>query len=143
MSDFNAQLMQNEESTQRLRNVVANLDESDLGRSLGGNWTVGLAFVHLAFWDARQIAALERFARGEDFPREDITTNATLESIASAFDAKSSADAAVTAAERLDATLRGLTAEQLESLQAAGRGYAIERWRHRDEHLRQVEEVIH
>ncbi len=142
MSDSSTDFSQNAAATERLRNIVAQLEEADLSRSLGGTWTVGFALVHLAFWDARQVAALQRFARGDGFPSEDIATNATLELLAHVFSADAVGEAAVRAAEQLDAMLRELSSDQLDELRVSDRAYAIERWRHRDEHLRQIEEGL-
>ena len=132
----------NAESTGRLRALVERLSDEDLSHSLGHEWTVGFALAHLAFWDARQVAALQRFASGEGFPSEDIATNATLSAIASAFDPSSVGDAAVSAAEELDAIVESLTTEQLDSLQKAGKSYAIDRAAHREEHICQIEETL-
>ncbi len=142
MSERDHALRQNAESTDRLRGIVGRLTDTDLERSLGGGWTVGFALVHLAFWDARQVFAVQSFARGDGFPSEDWMTNATLESIAPLFRADIAADMAVTAAERLDATLAKLSAEQHAALREAGFAYAIERWPHHEEHLAQIEEVL-
>ena len=142
MSELDRDLDRNAEATNRLRDVVGRLGQKDLERSLGDGWTVGFALVHLAFWDARQHLALQRFARGEGFPSEDVMTNATLESMASVFRADAAGDAAVWATEQLDATVRSLTDEQRSSLRDAGFEYAIKRWPHREEHLAQVEERL-
>ena len=142
MSDSSLDFSQNAAATERLRNIVAQLEEADLSRSLGGAWTVGFALVHLAFWDARQVAALQRFARGDGFPSEDIATNATLAAIASALDPTTVGEVAVSAAQELDALVETLTTEQLDSLRDAGKWYAIERSPHREEHLQQIEDAI-
>ncbi len=132
----------NAESTERIRSVVARLSDKDLNRSLGGGWTVGFALIHLAFWDARQVAALQRFKDGEAFPSEDHATNATLTAIASAFDLVAAGQAAVSAALELDTMVESLTDEQLTALQDSGKSYAIDRAPHRDEHLQQIEEAL-
>ena len=133
---------ENAESTERLRVLVATLDGADLHRSLGEGWTVGFALIHLAFWDARQVAALQRFKDGEAFPSEDYATNATLSLIAPIFDLSAAGQAAVNAAQELDATVESLSVEQLARLQESGKSYAIDRAPHRDEHLQQVEEAL-
>ena len=135
-------LKSNKTSTDRLSAVVARLSDEDLNRSLGGNWTVGFALAHLAFWDARQVAALQRFASGEPFPSEDMATNATLEAIAAAFNPKTIGQAAVDAAQQLDQLVVSLTTEQVDALQNANLTYAIDRAAHRDEHLQQIEEGL-
>ena len=132
----------NAESTERIRSVVARLSDKDLNRSLGGGWTVGFALIHLAFWDARQVAALQRFKDGETFPSEDYATNATLAAIASAFDLAAAGQAAVSAAQDLDTMVESLTDEQLTALQDSAKSYAIDRAPHRDEHLQQIEEAL-
>ena len=132
----------NAESTERIRSVVAQLSDKDLNRSLGGGWTVGFALIHLAFWDARQVAALQRFKDGEAFPSEDYATNATLAAMASAFDLAVAGQAAVNAAQELDTMVESLTEEQLTALQDSGKSYAIDRAPHRDEHLQQIEEAL-
>ncbi|MCY3602761.1 MAG: hypothetical protein OXH12_06730 [Chloroflexi bacterium] len=142
MNTQDRDLLSNARATSRLRDLVSRLDESALSRSLGGGWTVAFALVHLAFWDVRQDVALQRYMGGDEFPAEDVTTNATLEAIAPLFDAGAAGDMAVRAAEQLDATLEALTADQLESLRHEGFAYAIERWRHREDHVAQIEAVL-
>ncbi len=142
MATTDNQSSSNAESTERLRTLVARLSADDLKRSLGSGWTVAFALAHLAFWDARQVAALQRYARGDGFPSEDYATNATLEAIAHSFDPSAIGQAAVNAAQQLDATVDSLTPEQLDDLCEAGLSYATERAPHRDEHLQQIEQAL-
>ncbi|MYE06241.1 MAG: DinB family protein [Chloroflexi bacterium] len=132
----------NADSTERLRALVAQLADDDLQRSLGGGWTTAFALAHLAFWDARQVAALSRFARGDQFPAEDLATNDALELIAAAFDPATIGEAAVNAAQDLDQIVTTLTADQLNDLRTSGKAYAIDRAPHRDEHISQIEEAL-
>lgn len=142
MSAHDRDLSSNARATGRLRSLVSRLDEPAMSLSLGGGWTVGFALVHLAFWDVRQHVALQRYARGDEFASEDVTTNDTLEAIAPLFDPHAAGAVAVRAAERLDATLEALSGEQRERLRRAGVAYAIERWRHREDHIAQIEAVL-
>ena len=135
-------LSSNAESTERLSKLVGRLSEDDLGVSLGSGWTVGFALAHLAFWDARQVAALQRVSSGEGFPSEDLATNAALQSMASAFDPTTVGEAAVKAAQQLDAIVETLATDQLESLRKSGKSYAIDRAAHREEHMLQIEDGI-
>jgi len=132
----------NAESTERLSVLIDELSGADLNRSLGGGWTIGFALAHLAFWDARQVAALERLANGEPFPSEDMATNAALEGIAGGFDPDSIGQTAVSAARQLDAVVEALTAVQVDALTGSGKSYAIDRAPHREEHIRQIEEAL-
>ena len=142
MTTQDQDLQSNARARTRLRDLVSRLDESAMSRSLGGGWTVAFALVHLAFWDVRQDVALQRYVRGEAFAAEDVTTNATLEAIAPLFDPAAAGAIAVQAAAQLDATLESLTGDRLESLRQEGFAYAIERWRHREDHVAQIEEVL-
>ncbi len=132
----------NIQSTDRLRDLVAGLGADDINRDLGGGWTVGFALAHLAFWDARQVAALQRMSQGEPFPSEDMATNAALERIAAAFNPTTIGAAAVRAADQLDVAVAQLSAEKLQSLSNAGLSYAVERAPHREEHMRQIEAAL-
>ena len=142
MSGHDPDLQRNAEATARLRELVARLGGDDLGRSLGGGWTVAFALVHLGFWDARQERALRGHARGEAIPAEDELVNPTLEAIAATFDADAVGPAAVDAAARLDATSMGLSAGQRSALREAGLEYTFRRWPHREEHIAQIEAVL-
>ena len=142
MATTDSSLSGNAESTERLRALVARLSAAELARPLGGSWTVGFALAHLAFWDARQIAALSRFSAGQGFPSEDLAANAALEAISSAFDPSTVGEATVNAAQRLDRIVETLTSEQVDTLQGSGKWYAIDRAPHREEHIRQIEEAL-
>ena len=49
---------------------------------------------------------------------------------------------AVRAAELVDATVAGLTAAQRAELFEQEVGFAVERWRHREDHVAQIEAVL-
>ena len=142
MSDRDPDLLRNTEATRRLGELVARLDDADLARSLGDGWTVAFALAHLAFWDARQDAALRVYARDEALPPKDEVTNAALEMIAGSFGPRVVASVAVEAAGRLDATAMDLTAGQRAALREAGQEFALRRWPHREEHIAQIEAVL-
>lgn len=142
MSDEHADLRRNRESTERLRALVAGLEEAELRRPLGGGWTVGFALAHLAFWDQRQRLAIQRHARGEGFPGEDPTVNEALDAVAPLLTTGRAGCEAVRAAALLDETLAALASAEWDELIAAGEGYSLERWRHRDEHIAQIEAAL-
>ena len=56
-----ATLNDNAAVTARLQALVSRLSDADLGRDLGGGWTVAVALSHLAFWDRRIAYMLERW----------------------------------------------------------------------------------
>ena len=115
-----ADLARNAASTERLRGLAARLGEADLRRPLGGGWDVAFALAHLAFRDARQEAAIRRWADGGAFAQEDAAVNEALEAIASLVDADAAATAAVEAAARLDAAVDGLGEARRAALRRGG-----------------------
>ena len=139
MSDEHPDLRRNRASTERLRALVAGLEAAELARPLGGGWTVGFALAHLAFWDQRQRVAIQRHARGAGFPEEDPAVNEALDAVAPLLAPGRAGAEAVRAAALLDETLAALATAEWDALVAAGEGYALERWRHRDEHIAQIE----
>ena len=142
MSEHDVDLARNLEATASLRELVARLDAADLARPIEGGWTVAFALAHVAFWDARQDSALRIYASGDELPTEDMGVNAALEAIAGLFDPRAAAAEAVAAAERLDATVAGLAAEQIAALRDANEEYPFRRWPHREEHIGQIEDAL-
>ncbi len=41
----------------RLQQLIAQLTDADLNRSVGDDWTVAVVLAHLAFWDQRALNA--------------------------------------------------------------------------------------
>ena len=142
MSDFQPTHSRNLEATDQLRQLVASLELADYQRELGGGWTIGLALAHIAFWDARQIAALERLSRDGAFPTEDPAVNDALEALGPAVQSETIGVAAVRAAEQLDAALDALGADLRDQLQRNGFAYVLDRSPHREEHMAQIEAAL-
>ena len=44
-------IQRNNETRQRLRDLVANLDAATLTRAMDKDWTIAAVMAHLAFWD--------------------------------------------------------------------------------------------
>ena len=59
----------NAQTCERLRALVARLGDADLQRPVGHGWTVAATLVHLAFWDLRAVALIERFGKDSVGPR--------------------------------------------------------------------------
>jgi hypothetical protein len=47
----------------RLQALVARLTDADMARAVGEEWTVGVALMHLAFWDRLSLAKFEEWER--------------------------------------------------------------------------------
>lgn len=96
----------------------------------------------MAFWEARQEAALRAWLDGAEFPDEDESVTPALEAMASTFDPVATAAAVEELSARVDATIAGLSAEQRAQLVADGFGYVIGRWAHREDHIAQIEAAL-
>ena len=53
----------NRSQTERIRRLVAELDDARLKVKLPNGWTVAGALAHLAFWDRQRLNLMRRFSR--------------------------------------------------------------------------------
>jgi hypothetical protein len=137
-------LERNQAATQRLAEVVARLSESDLQTSFGDEWTVKAALAHLAFWD-RYAAGLVDGWSAKGF--EAVLSSADHVNAAAIGDwlvlpAEHVRREVVAAAEALDRRIAGLAPELVTAIEAGGRSRTLDRSRHRNEHLDQIERVL-
>ncbi|MEE8337644.1 MAG: maleylpyruvate isomerase N-terminal domain-containing protein [Dehalococcoidia bacterium] len=134
----------NAASANTLAELTARLSEDDLGRSLGGGWTVASALVHLTFWDGRQDAALRHYtATGQRLEDDsDDAVNEGLGPLLAHIDPASAVTLATAAAKAVDATIAGLAPDVREALLATDDAYQVQRWSHREEHIAQIEAVL-
>ena len=140
-----AELRHNAEATGRLRELAAGLTSEELRRPLGDGWTVAVALVHLAFWDARNEAALRQDAASGVFPADpagDDAVNAGIDALAPLVDPDAAGPLAVRVAEEIDAAVAALTPERRAALLASADEYVVRRWRHRGEHIAQIEAAL-
>src|SRR5919199_820848 len=103
---------QQQESRQRdrLRQLVERLTGEQLATPLGGDWTVGVAFAHMAFWDRRVVAQLAKWAREGRGPEPRDTIDSEVINEASlaqwrALEPRAAANEALAAAEAADQAL--------------------------------------
>ncbi len=54
---------ENDAERARLKAFVAGLSDDEIARSVGHEWTVGVALMHLAFWDRLWLAKFEEWER--------------------------------------------------------------------------------
>lgn len=62
---------ENDRERARMRALVEGLDERDLVLPVNPHWTVAGVLGHIAFWDARMLALMEKRERGEPFAETD------------------------------------------------------------------------
>ncbi len=147
---MHADVERNMEATRRLDALVGRLTAEERVTPLGGGWTVSMAFGHLAFWDGRQRAVLEHFLDtgvllGSEAPPPhdpDDQTNEALEPLLALLDPDAVGDLVVEAAQAVDELVATLSEAQIAAVLGGEHAYVVRRWRHREEHIAQVEAVI-
>jgi hypothetical protein len=130
--------------TARLEALVGRLSDADLGRDLGGGWTVSVALSHLAFWDRRIAFMLDRWMRDgtPHFEQDDEMINAALEALHQAVDPRAAARLSVESAKAADAAIARTPDAIAEQLIAEDHAYLLRRTGHRTEHIEQIERAL-
>lgn len=137
----------NMEATRRLDALVGRLTPEQLAAPLGGGWTVSMALGHLAFWDGHQRAVLEHFVDtglllGSERPEPhnpDNHTNEALEPLLALLDQEAVGELVVEAAQAVDELVATLSETQIAAVVDGEHAYVVRRWRHREEHIAQIE----
>jgi hypothetical protein len=129
---------------ERLRKLVASLDEAALRTRLPNGWTIAGALGHLAFWDRQRLCLLRRWAAG-DFRSgaydSDVFNDAVAPLIELIPPAKIAA-AAVTAAEEVDGLLLELSDDVIADALSRPDAPHVNRGEHREHHLDRIEVAL-
>ena len=129
---------------ERLRKLVASLDDAGLRTRLPNGWTVADTLGHIAFWDRQRLCILQRWAAG-DFRSgaydSDVFNDAVAPLLALIPPARVAA-AAVTAAEEVDALLLELSDDVIADALARPDAPHVNRGEHRAHHLDQIEKAL-
>ena len=139
---------QNAQSRRRLETLVRGLSEEDFARSTDYGWTVSALLAHLAFWDLRMSAILQRWqAEGLDpSPIDMMIVNESLKVICHALEPRAAAELALSAAEKIDGELDHLTAEQVKQIEehaaVTETQFRMNRALHHDGHLNDIEALL-
>jgi hypothetical protein len=136
---------ENVASQQELRALVLNLSDSDLARDLGEGWTVAAMLAHMAFYDFRAAAAVDRWSHEDEvdpFPLDANLTNTTTLQLFLAIPPRSAAQLALQAAEVADGRMASLSAELAARIERAERSVSLFRSEHRREHIDQIKKAL-
>jgi hypothetical protein len=131
-------------ATDRLRGLVARLDEKGLEKTVGEGWTVSSALAHVAFWD-RMVEA--RWARGPQgvlgVPEAivDLVNDALMVEWRM-LEPASAAALAVNAAEDADRAIAAAPADLVFTVEQAGLTAMLDRSGHRHAHLNDIERAL-
>ncbi len=133
----------NHAATARVRSLAGRLSDEQFRRPVGEHWTVSMVFVHLAFWDRRCLAMLDRIEQaGQDTQVDiDLVVNDLSLPIWAAVPPPDATRIAIETAEALDARIDGY-AEGLVATVLEMHPRWIRRHFHRDEHLDEAEAAL-
>jgi len=132
---------------ERLRTLVGRLGEADLARVMPGGWTVSAVLAHAAYWDARAIYWLDKWARGDaptPYEHENVeAVNDAAKPLCLALPPRIAADLALRLAEEADGKVKALSDAMLAKIRATGGPpFNLSRAIHRKEHLDDIERLF-
>ena len=131
----------------RLRALVARLSDADLARPMPGGWTVAAVLAHTAYWDARALYWLDKWAGGvapTPYEHENVeAVNDAAKPLCLALPPRTAADLALRLAEEADGKVKALSDEMLVRIRTTGGPpFNLSRGIHRKEHLDDIEQLF-
>lgn len=138
----------NDESRQRLAELVETMTPARLATDVGGGWTVATAIGHMAFMDRWHGARWERMLAGEwsaDSASVREAEHLALETMEPFWPRVSSTglpDVALEAASRVDDLIAGAPDDLVNDLKGTPYEYLLHRFSHRNEHIDQIERAL-
>lgn len=142
-------IAENNRERARLRALVDRLSDGELARPLDAGWTVGAVLAHLAFWDQRILALIDRWEQEgpRSIPRavddKDVDwINDSSKALCLALAPRAAARLAVATADAVDRRVEALSEPHVAANAAAGNPISLFRAEHRREHLDEIERVF-
>lgn len=150
MSSEPTYLAENRRELDRMRSIVERFSDEELRRPVNDSWTVAAVLGHIALWDGRSLALLEKLSRGvpftpsDDEPEDVDWINDASRPLLHAIPARDAARLALEIAEETDRRVASLAPE------LAARAWPLDpqsplnlsRADHRGEHLDEVEAAL-
>ena len=133
----------NRASSSRIRTLVSQLNDQQLLKPVGKNWTVAITLAHLAFWDRRVMHVLDLTEQNGKLsvPVIDISVNDFALPLWAAIPPREAARIAVETAESVDGRLENFPAALLEEIYNTNQRLVV-RAMHRGEHLDEVDAAL-
>jgi hypothetical protein len=135
---------ENKRERERLKAFVEGASDEELSRPMPAGWTVAAVLAHLAFWDARALALMDKWDRGSEpsvvdhEPGEIDWINDAAKPLCLALPPRTAALLAVQLAEETDRRVEALSDERLAQIIAIGPPFNLARANHRREHLDEI-----
>jgi hypothetical protein len=138
----------NDESRARLTELAHSLAPEQLATDLGSGWTVASALAHAGFWDRwqaerwSQILAGKWSADDESVITAEHLANEALHPYWAGIEAEFVPALAVAAATRVDALIAAAPDALIDRINGTAAEYIVHRYRHRTDHLDQIERAL-
>jgi hypothetical protein len=148
MSADRSHLARNDAERARLEALVARLSDADLGRAMPAGWTVAALLAHVAFWDQRIAALIERWKMQPlvaPRPADEADTdwiNDAAKPLFLALPPRRAAETAVAIARAVDGAVAGLSDDEVARNARAGSPLNLDRAAHRRAHLDEIERFL-
>jgi uncharacterized damage-inducible protein DinB len=148
MTTDRSYIAENEAELRRLRDLLDRLSDDQLARPMEAGWTVAAVLAHMAFWDYRIVAQLDRWGadgRGSVPTYEEVAAdwiNDATKPIFLAMPPRIAARTALDAAEAADRAVAGMTDDLLAKNDEIGTIINPVRAEHRREHVDELERAF-
>ncbi len=136
---------ENARERERLRAFAAHITETELRTRVGNDWTISVAFAHLAFWDNRSVVLMQKWKKSgvvEPSPIDVDVTNEALLPLWISLEPRKAVGLAISAAEEIDRELEKAPPGIIAQIEALGDKFRLYRSIHRKMHLDQIEAVL-
>lgn len=146
MTDDRPYIAANTRERERLRRLIAQLDDDALGIPVNESWTVAGVLGHMAYWDSRFMVLADKIDRGEPWAAGDAEPdgdwlNDSTRPLIHAIAPRAAAELALRMAEETDARASMLPLERLWPGDPDS-PITPDRAEHRAEHLDEIEAAI-
>lgn len=142
-------IAENTATRERLRALLAHINDEELARPFGDGRTIATILGHIAFWDQRILVLLERWSRGDVQPSPADTEpenvdwiNDAAQPFFLAMPPRVLAQLALHTAEQVDHQVEHVSPGLVAAIYAAGDPISLARFSHRDEHLDEIERLL-
>jgi len=132
---------------ERLRRLIAGASDAQLATTMPAGWTIAGVLAHVAFWDARAVYWLDKWAiTGEPTvyePEDSDAANDSAKPLCLALPPRVAAELSLRIAEEADGKVRALSDAMLAKIQTKGPPpFNLSRAIHRKEHLDEIEPLL-
>jgi hypothetical protein len=139
---------ENDKSRERLQKLLDTITDEELQLVIyKEGWTIAAMLGHLAFWDERRLALIKSWKQTRvehsDINGLDLQTiNDALIPVFLAITPRKAAGLALTAAEKVDLEIAGLTGKLVKKIEALADDFTLYRSKHRNMHLDEIDKFL-